>query len=408
MSQTKPFSISKHLVVDAYKRIKANQGSAGVDGESLSMFESDLRNNLYRLWNRLSSGSYFPPAVKRVDIDKPDGGKRPLGIPTVSDRIAQMVVKLLIEPQLERIFHPDSYGYRPGKSAHQALQQAKQRCGKRAWVLDIDIKGFFDNIDHERLMKALRLHIKERWQWLYIERWLTAPIQHRDGSHTFPHKGTPQGGVISPLLANLFLHYVFDSWVMRRWGGIQFERYADDIVCHCASEREAQQLKRVLKQRFTECGLELHPEKTKIVFCKGGYFRGEYEHVSFDFLGYRFGPKWIRTRTGAQGLYFIASISPKSAKSIRQEIKGWPWRYWQQRELVTIQTYAVSRLRGWMSYYGLFGKSIIRNVLFYFDLRLSRWAKGKYKALKTLIQAAKRVNALRVKNPYAFPHWRTA
>ena len=405
MTQTKSFAIPKALVYEAYKRVKANQGSAGVDDESLQGFEDNLSANLYKLWNRLSSGSYLPPPVKRVEIEKSDGGVRPLGIPTVADRIAQMVVKLQIEPQLETHFHPDSYGYRPGKSAHMALAQTKKRCDRRAWVLDMDIQGFFDNIDHGLLMKAVRKHVKERWHLLYLERWLTAPIQHSDGQMETPNRGTPQGGVISPLLANLYLHYVFDVWIERHWKGIQFERYADDIVCHCASEREAKRLYEVLNDRFQQCGLRLHPDKTKVVYCKGGYNRQDYPVVAFDFLGYTFRPRLIKTRRGEHGLYFLAAISQKSAKAIRQKINGWPWSYWCHKELKDIRAYSRSRLKGWLHYYGLFGKSIIRNVLFHFDKRLSRWAKKKYKKLKSLMQAARRVNKVRQKYPWGFPHW---
>ena len=284
--KAKPYNIPKQIVFEAFKRIKANQGSYGVDAQSLSDFESNLGNNLYKLWNRMSSGSYHPPPVRRVEIEKPDGGIRPLGIPTVTDRIAQMVVKLQIEPELERHFHPDSYGYRPGKSAHQALKTAKGRCSRRSWVLDMDIRGFFEEINHDLLMRAVRRHVKESWQLMYIQRWLTAPVQHGDGRLEEKCKGTPQGGVISPLLANLFLHYVFDVWVEKNWPGIQFERYADDIVCHCTSEREAKGLKELLNDRFNQCGLTLHPVKTKITYCKGGWNKTRYDTVSFDFLGY--------------------------------------------------------------------------------------------------------------------------
>lgn len=406
MTQTKPFTIPKSLVYEAYKRVKANRGGAGIDGESLKAFEVDLGKNLYKVWNRLSSGSYMPPPVMRVEIAKAGGGVRPLGIPTVSDRIAQMVVKLQIEPLLEPHFHEDSYGYRPGKSAHQALERVRARCTRRAWVLDMDIQGFFDSIDRELLLKAVHKHIKERWHLLYIERWLNAPVQHKDGRLEYPQRGTPQGGVISPLLANLFLHYVFDVWVERHWGGIQFERYADDLVCHCASYHEAQRLRTVLERRFESCGLQLHPKKTKVVYCKGGFNRQSFPVVAFDFLGYTFRPRWIKTRRGDMGLYFLGGISQKAAKALRHEINRWPWSYWCHKELVDIRAFALSRLRGWYQYYGLFGKSIIRNVLFHFDKRLSRWGLKKYKKLKTLMQAAKRVNKVRRDYPWAFPHWR--
>jgi len=405
MNETKPFTIPKSQVYEAYKRVKANKGSEGVDGESLKAFEVDLRNNLYKLWNRLSSGSYFPSPVKRVYIAKLDGSKRPLGVPTVADRIAQMVVRLQIEPDMDRQFHPDSYGYRPGRSAFQALQVVNARCKKKAWVLDIDIKGFFDNIDHRLLNKALDRHVKEDWHRLYIQRWLTAPVHHPDGELTTPDRGTPQGGVISPLLANLYLHYTFDVWVRKHWPHIQFARYADDIICHCGSEGEAGALLEALNERFEACGLSLHPDKTKLVFCKGNRHVGNYHCVAFDYLGYRFQPRWIKTRSGKQALYFMGAISPKAAKAIRQEINDWPWRYWYQKELKDIRGFCQAKLRGWFQYFGLFGNGSIRNVLFHFDKRLSRWALRKYKKLTFLTLAAHRINYERKRNPGMFAHW---
>lgn len=402
---TKPFAIPKALVYQAYRQVRANQGSAGVDHQSLSDFDEDLSNNLYRIWNRLSSGSYHPPPVLRVEIAKSDGGTRCLGIPTVADRIAQTVVKLLIEPELEKHFHPDSYGYRPGKSAHDALKQTRTRCWKRPWVLDMDIQGFFDNIDHDLLMKAVDRHVTEDWQKLYIRRWLSAPVQLADGSVESRDRGTPQGGVVSPLLANLFLHYVFDRWIEKHWRGIQFERYADDIVCHCSSERQAKALREVLEARFSACGLTLHPRKTKIVYCKGGNHQRDYPVIAFDFLGYTFRPRLIRNRWGQKKVYFTAAISQKAARVIRQQINEWPWRRWQQKQLGAFARFCQSRLQGWMQYYGLFGPSYIREVLFHFDLRLSRWALGKYRKLRGLLQAARRVNKLRQLQPAMFAHW---
>jgi RNA-directed DNA polymerase len=258
--KTKSYEIPKRLIYDAYKRVKANRGGCGVDQQSLQEFERDLGGNLYKLWNRLSSDSYFPSPVKRVDIPKTGGGTRPLGIPTVADRIAQMAVKM----------EADSYGYRPNKSAHQAIEQVKERCYRRAWVLDLDIKGFFDTIDHTLLLKAVDKHVRTNWHRLYIRRWLTAPVQHPDGRLEARHRGTPQGGVISPLLANLFLHYAFDEWLTRHWPDIQFSRYADDIVCHCRTESQARALWASIEQRFSAIGLTLHPDKTRIVYCKKG------------------------------------------------------------------------------------------------------------------------------------------
>jgi group II intron reverse transcriptase/maturase len=405
MTQTKPFAIPKHLIVDAYLRVKANKGSAGIDNQSIEDFESDLENNLYKLWNRLSSGCYHPPPVKRVYIAKADGKSRPLGIPTVSDRIAQMVVKQTIEPELERHFHPDSYGYRPGKSAHQALKLTLERSRKRAWVLDMDIKGFFDNLDHRLMMKAVKKHVTQRWARLYIYRWLTAAVLHPDGTLEHKHQGTPQGGVISPLLANLFLHYTFDLWMSRNYPNIPFERYADDIVCHCIHQAESEQLKATLEQRFIDCGLQLHPIKTKIVYCKSYCRRGSYPVVSFDFLGFQFGPKWMRNRHGHRHVYFMAMISQKAAANIRDQIRKLPWRKWYPRDIEHISRECQNRLRGWLNYFKLFGESEIRNVLFFFDKCLRRWSQRKYKVLNTVSQAAKYVNSIRKTTKYLFAHW---
>ena len=287
MVEAKPFDISKRDVWEAFKRVKANRGAAGVDGQSIADFEVDLRNNLYMLWNRLSSGSYFPSPVRRVDIPKADGGTRPLGIPTVADRIAQEVVRRNLEPILEPVFHIDFYGYRPGKSAIDAVCQARQRCWRYNWVLDIDVKGYFDFIDWELLLKAVRHHTDCPWVLLYVERWLKVPVRTEDGSIVERQAGTPQGGVISPLLANLFLHYAFDGWMARDNPHIPFERYADDIVCHCRTEAEARQLWRALGDRFADCNWS-SPQKTKIVYCKDINRSDDFPIIAFDFLGFQF------------------------------------------------------------------------------------------------------------------------
>jgi len=401
--QAKPFAIPKRLVFEAYKRVKARKGVGGVDDQSIEDFESNLSTNLYKLWNRLSSGSYHPSPVKRVYIAKADGKKRPLGIPTVEDRIAQMVVKMVIEPELENHFHPDSYGYRPGKSAHQALRKTLERSRKHAWVIDMDIKGFFDNLDHRLMMKAVRHHVKERWARIYIYRWLRATVQHPDGTQEQMFKGTPQGGVISPLLANLYLHYTFDMWMERNYPSIKFERYADDIVCHCTHQAQSEQLIAELGRRFNACGLELHPEKTKIVYCKSVYRRGGYPIVSFEFLGYQFKPKLIRNRHGKYAVYFMAGISPKAAANIREQIRQMPWRKWQPLGIETIQAHCQNRLKGWINYFKLFGVVQIREVLFHFDTCLRKWIAHKMK--KTLLQAAKCVNGIRRSARHLFAHW---
>jgi group II intron reverse transcriptase/maturase len=324
MDRAKPFCIAKLDVWKAYKQVKANRGAAGVDGQSIEDFDEDLSKNLYRIWNRMSSGSYFPPPVRRVDIPKGDsGGTRPLGIPTVSDRIAQMVVKRHLEPILEPVFHRDSYGYRPGKSAHDALVKARQRCWASDWVLDIDIKGFFDEIDWDLLMRAVRRHTDCPWVLLYLERWLRAPVSMPDGTLVDRQRGTPQGAVVSPVLANLFLHYAFDHWMQREYPSIPFERYADDAICHCATEAQALELLRALERRFAECQLRLHPQKTKIVYCKDANRPGEYPERSFDFLGYTFRSRMAVGRGRKRFVSFIPAVSDKAAKRMRQEVRKW-------------------------------------------------------------------------------------
>ena len=301
-ARPKSFNITQQMVWDAYQRVRQGGKAGGVDKQSMKEFETDLKNNLYKIWNRMASGSYFPPAVRAVPIPKKNGGERILGVPTIKDRIAQMVVKQTIEPRIDPIFHPDSYGYRPGKSALQAVGVVRERCWRYDWVLEFDIKGLFDNIDHELLMKAVRKHVHEKWVLLYIERWLKAPM-NRDGQDIPREKGTPQGGVISPLLANLFLHYAFDHWMRIQHPSIPIVRYADDGVAHARTRKEALELKESLRKRFAEVGLELHPEKTKIVYCKDdNRQRDEGEPISFDFLGYAFRPRRVKTRSGQ---YFI-------------------------------------------------------------------------------------------------------
>ena len=291
MPEAKSYVISKQVVWEAYLKVKANHGAAGVDGESLAAFEKDLKNNLYKIWNRMSSGSYFPPPVRVVEIPKASGGLRLLGIPTVGDRVAQMVVKMHLEPLVEPHFHPDSYGYRPGKSALDAVATARQRCWRYGWVIDLDIRGFFDNLDWELVLKAVRHHVQAPWILLYIERWLKAPAQKQDGSQEARTKGSPQGAVISPLLANLFLHYAFDAWMQRTYPDIPFERYADDVIIHATSQAQAEQVLAAVRQRLRECRLELHPEKTRIVYCPDSDRKGQHEHIQFDFLGYTFRPR---------------------------------------------------------------------------------------------------------------------
>ena len=382
MNQAKPFPITKLQVWEAYKRVKANKGGAGVDGQTLQVFEEDLGNNLYKLWNRMASGSYMPPPVRRVEIPKANGGIRPLGIPTVADRVAQMVVKQTLEPELERHFHPDSYGYRPGKSAHQAIEQARERCWRNNWVMDLDIKGFFDNIDHNLLMRAVRHHTQDKWVLLYLERWLTAPVQLLDGTLQKRTKGTPQGGVVSPLLANLFLHYTFDAWMQRTYPFIPFERYADDAVCHCRTRAEAECLKQSLEQRFADCGLELHPEKTKIIYCKDDDRRQDYPVISFDFLGYTFRPRRSKNRWGKYFINFSPAVSNKATKAIRQEVRSWNLPLRSDKALEDLARMFNGVIRGWVNYYCAYYKSALYRTLRHIDRKLVLWAARKFKSLR--------------------------
>ena len=407
MEQAKPLSITKRQVWDAYKRVRANKGSAGVDGQSLEEFERDLSGNLYKLWNRLASGSYFPSAVLRVEIPKGDGGKRPLGIPTVTDRIAQTVVKQHLEPALEVHFHDDSFGYRPGKSALDAVGCTRVRCWQYDWVLDLDIKGFFDNLDWELMMKAVRAHTKEKWVLLYIERWLKAPVQLPGGTLQLPEKGTPQGGVISPLLANLFLHYAFDEWMVRNFSDIPFERYADDAVCHCRSEAQAKELKAALEERMRAVGLELHPTKTKIVYCRDEDRRGEYVVTGFDFLGYTFRARRSKNRWGKAFINFSPAISNSAATSLRRTSRHWSWPLRSDKSLEDLSRMFNPIIQGWINYYGRYYKSALYPTLRCLDRRLARWATRKYKRLRRHRRRAEQwLRRIARKQPGLFAHWR--
>lgn len=407
MGKAKPFSIAKREVWRAYKRVKANQGGAGVDGQTIEEFEEDLSNNLYKLWNRMSSGSYFPTPVRRVEMPKSDGRLRPLGIPTVADRVAQMVVKQHLEPQLEPHFHADSYGYRPQKSAIDAVGTARTRCWRYNWVIDLDVKGFFDNIDHDLLLLAVKRHTDCKWVLLYIQRWLKVPVQLPDGGLVGRDKGTPQGGVISPLLANLFLHYVFDKWMERKFPLIPFERYADDIICHCVREQQAQFVLAAISKRMVECKLEVHPEKTRIVYCKDDRRKGNYAHEKFDFLGFEFRPRPSMDKHGKRFVGFNPAVSNKAQKAMRQQIRSWNLN---RRTNETIEDFARMYnpiIRGWINYYGSFCKSVLYRVFYYLDRALSRWAKRKYKRIKRRRRRAMHwVKRRIVRQPDLFVHWR--
>jgi len=407
MNKTKSFDISKQVVYEAYQRVKANRGAAGIDEESLADFEKNLKNNLYQLWNRMSSGSYFPPPVKAVEIPKRDGGTRLLGIPTVADRIAQMTVKIYFEPEVEPYFHPDSYGYRPGKSALDALRVTRERCWRHDWVLEYDIKGLFDHIDHELLMKAVRRHTDCRWVILYIKRWLKAPFQTKDGERVERTAGTPQGGVISPVLANLFLHYAFDKWMQANFPQTPWARYADDGIAHCKTKAEAENLLKKLKRRFNECKIALHPDKTRIIYCQDDDRRGQFSITKFDFLGYTFRPRRSKNRYGKHFINFTPAVSNKACKDMGKAIRNWRLHLKPDKELQDLSHMFNPVIRGWVNYYGHFYKSEMYKVLRHINRALMHWVRRKYKKFTRHRRRAEHYLGRIARNePQLFVHWK--
>jgi RNA-directed DNA polymerase len=409
-NEARPFIIPKREVWEAFKRVKANQGAAGVDGQSIAEFEADLSNNLYILWNRLSSGSYFPPPVRRVEIPKAKGGTRPLGIPTVSDRIAQEVVRRYLEPIVEPAFHVDSYGYRPGKSAIDAVRQARQRCWRHDWVLDLDVKSYFESIDWGLMLTALRRHTDCPWVLLYVERWLKAPVKMEDGSIVARTAGTPQGGVISPLLANLFLHYAFDMWMTREFPHIPFERYADDAICHCTSEAEAETLWRALSARLADCRLVLHPEKTQIVYCKDVNRRGDYPVIAFDFLGFQFRARKTMWTKGGKRVFthsFLPAASPKALTSISRTIRRWTLHHRSDKSLSDLAEIYNPVIRGWINYFRHFYPTQLRPTLIRIDAYVIRWARRKFKSMRHQSKGIREWLArTRKASPKLLAHWK--
>ena len=402
----KPFEISKWKLFEAFEKVKANHGAAGVDGESVRAFEENLRGNLYKLWNRLSSGSYFPPPVRGVEIPKKAGGVRVLGVPTVEDRVAQTLVAMYLEPEVEPLFHPDSYGYRPGRSALDAVATCRERCWKSDWVVDLDIRAFFDTIPHSLLLKAVARHTDLRWVLLYIERWLKAPLQQRGGVLVSRDSGTPQGSAISPLLANIFLHYAFDRWMTRTFPATKFERYADDAVVHCVSEAEALTVRAAIAQRFEQVGLELHPDKTCIVYCKDSNRTGSAEHERFDFLGFTFAPRAATNKAGGTFVSFSPAASNVALKAFRQKIRRWRLHRWVSADLRDLADEINPVVRGWVNYYGRFYRSKLFPTLSHINGYLVRWAKGKYKLLRRRhARAHKWLLAVAAREPALFVHW---
>ena len=404
--EVKSFEIRKRLVYEAWMKVQANNGAPGVDAVTIDRFADKETDNLYKLWNRMSSGSYFPGPVRAVEIPKDHGaGVRVLGVPNTVDRIAQTAAAMLLEEKLEPIFHQDSYGYRPGRSAHDALAVTRQRCWKKDWVLDLDVRAFFDSVPHDLLLKAVAHHTDERWVLLYIERWLTAPMQMPDGTLVAREKGTPQGSPISPLLANLFMHYAFDKWMDREYPGSPFERYADDVVIHCDTEAKALYLWAALAERLGSLGLELHPDKTKVVYCKDGRRRGDFEHTSFDFLGYTFRRRLAKGRRGFF-VNFSPAMSAMAKKAIGKKIRDWHLNRRSGTDLSGLAWGINAQVRGWINYYGAFYRSELYFLALRINQHLVRWAMQKFKRLKREpLKAWAWVNAAQQQNPRLFAHW---
>ncbi len=404
--KVKSFDISKRLVFEAWEKVRANGGAPGVDGVSIDRFEERERDNLYKLWNRMASGSYFPGPVRAAEIPKDHGaGVRVLGVPNTVDRISQTAAAMLLEEKLEPIFHPDSYGYRPGRSALDAVATARKRCWSKNWILDLDVRAFFDSVPHDLLLKAVAHHTDERWVLLYIERWLTAPMQMSDGTLVAREKGTPQGSPISPLLANLFMHYAFDKWMDREFPEQPFERYADDAVIHCDTEEQARDLWAALAERLGSFGLELHPEKTKIVYCKDASRRRTSEHTSFDFLGYTFRG---RRAKGPRGYFvsFSPAMSATAKKAVGKKIRDWHLNRRSGSDLSSLAQEINPQVRGWINYYGAFYRSELYSLAERIDQHLVRWAMQKFKRWRNkpaLVWA--RLKAAKQSSPQLFAHW---
>lgn len=406
-SSGKPFDISKWEVWEAWEKVKANKGAPGVDGCSVEEFEKDLSNSLYKIWNRMSSGSYLPPPVRAVEIPKSHGGgTRVLGVPTVSDRVAQTVVARRLEKRVETIFHSDSYGYRPGRSALDAVGVCRRRCWKTNWVIDLDIEKFFDSVRWDLVVKAVEANTDLPWVVLYVKRWLQAPVQRPDGTRLERNRGTPQGSSVSPVLANLFLHYAFDAWMAREFPGVAFERYVDDAVVHCVSESQARTVLAAIAARMEQVGLRLHPDKTRIVYCKDGKRRGSHEHTDFTFLGFTFRQRRARSKDGKQFSSFLPAISKDALKRINARVRSWRLHLRTGHTFADLARFINPIVAGWMQYYGAFYRSALYLLLARINAYLVRWIRKKYKRLRAMKKAMQCWQGVTQRFPRMFAHWK--
>lgn len=403
MTETKSVPVTKRMVWEAYKKVKANKGAPGVDAVSIQTFEEKLGDNLYVIWNRMTSGSYMPPAVKQVSIPKDNGKMRQLGIPTIGDRTAQMVVKQYLEPRYEQIFSANSFGYRAGKSAHQALDQCVHNCRRYAWLIDLDIQGFFDNLQHHKMMELLSKEVPEKWVKLYVTRWLKAPVLVEDKEEQ-RSKGTPQGGVISPLLANIYLHYAFDLWMEKEKGWTAWERYADDIVVHCVRKEDAQKVLQQIRERLSEYGLQLNEAKTKIVYCKQQNRQEQHEEVSFDFLGYQFKPRRSKNKAGELFTGYGAGISKKSRQRINAELRDMQIDRKTGRTIEQLAQLLNSKIRGWLNYYSRYNRWEMQYTMYRINQQLVKWVRRKYKVIGKY-RAKAMMQLKQQRYPKLFAHW---
>jgi RNA-directed DNA polymerase len=404
-SLVRPFAISKMEVWEAYKKVRASKGAPGVDEVTLGDFEAGLQGNLYKIWNRMSSGSYFPPPVRAVEIPKPHGGVRVLGVPSVADRIAQTVVAARLEKAAEPVFHPDSYGYRPGKSALDAVGRCRERCWRRNWVIDLDVEKFFDSVRWDLILKAVRAHTDLPWVVLYVTRWLAAPLALPDGTLQERDRGTPQGSAVSPVLANLFMHYAFDAWLSREFPAVEFERYADDAVVHCVTLRQAEQVLDAIAGRMEQVGLRLHPAKTRIVYCQDAGRRGSHEHTSFDFLGFTFRARTARSRNGGQFASFQPAASKEALNKLSARVRSWRLHRRTWHTLGELAREINPIVRGWMQYYGRYYRSVLEPLLARINAYLVRWIRRKYKRLQGHGKASRTLRGITERAPRFFAHW---